>query len=115
MRIQYANGTTMEAALLARTENTIRVAPQGGDDVLEFTHRNGVWISEDLEPVQIQFEWERRGRKPEISEADCVCPQDLAARLVHLLLSGEQEESEVAASLDPLETVLQAAANRMVV
>ena len=112
MTITYMNGTTMEAALLARTEKTLRVAPQGADDVLLFTYLNGAWVSEDCEPVLIEFEWQRRGRQPEISEADCVCSGELASRLIRLLLSGEEEEQT---SQAPLDKILHATYGRMVV
>lgn len=112
MRIEYAHGKTIKAVLLARTDTTLRVAAQDRDDVLVLTSYKGTWVSEDCEPVQIQFEWERRGCKSEASEADCICSKELAARLVHLLLSGEEEESELIA---PLESALGAPANRMIV
>ena len=111
MTIQYRNGNRYEAALIARTENTIRVAPRGADDVMEFTNVNGTWVSEDCEPVQIEFEWQRRGRQPEVSEADCICSEELASRLIHLLLSGEEEATGTA----PLDQLLEATARRMVV
>jgi hypothetical protein len=83
-----------------RHEHTIRVAVKGGDDLLEFQDFNGTWISEDLEPVRIDFEWQKHGRKVEVTEADCICSQELAARLIHLLLSGEEEEGQTAAPPD---------------
>lgn len=110
MTIQYRDGKMIEAALVARTENMLRVAPKGSDDALEFLNVNGTWVSEDCEPVRIEFEWQRRERKPEISEADCVCSQELAARLIHMLLSGEEEPTAA-----PLDKILAATANRLIV
>ena|SRR5579871_3405065 len=98
MTITYKNGTKMEAALLVRTDNSLRVAPKGADDVLQFTIVNGTWVSEDCEPVQIELEWQRRVRRPEVTEADCTCSQELATRLIRLLLSGEETEETNAGS-----------------
>jgi len=112
MTITYANGTTLEAILVTRHEHTIRVAVKGGDDLLEFQDSNGTWVSEDCEPVQIEFEWQKRGRKPEVTEADCICSQELAARLIHMLRNGEEEECEAVISPDTLQ---YAAASGMVV
>jgi hypothetical protein len=112
MIITYANGTTLEAILVTRHEHTIRVAVRGGDDLLEFKDINGTWVSEDCEPVRIEFEWQRHGHQPEVSEADCICSQDLAARLIHLLLNGDEEECEGVAPPDALQ---YAAVNGLVV
>ena len=111
MTIKYANGTKIEAVIVTRRENTIRVALQGGDDVVEFTDVNGTWVSEDCEPVQIEFAWQRRERQIEYSEADFVCPQELAARLIHMLLAGEEPERETVA---PANALLRAAVTGMV-
>jgi hypothetical protein len=56
---------------------------------------NGTWISEDGGPVEVVFEWQRHSRKEAISESDCVCSKELAARLIHLLLTGAEDGSEV--------------------
>ncbi len=112
MTIQYRDGKTIEAALVARTENTLRVAAPGGDDLLEFTNINGTWVSEDCEPVRIEFAWQRPAVKADVTEADCICPEELASRLIHLLLSGEEDVAETAA---PLDIILEATARRMVV
>ena len=90
MTITYANGQTVEAALVARIENRIRVAFQGGDDVVEFTDVNGTWVSEECEPVQIEFHWSRRTRPVNYTEDDFVCSHDLASKLIHLLLNPEE-------------------------
>src|SRR6202171_5450625 len=111
MTIKYANGTKMEAVIVTRGENTIRVAVEGGDDVVEFTDVNGTWVSEDCEPVQIEFAWQRRERQMEYSAADFVCPQQLAARLIHMLLADEEPERETSA---PANSLLHAAVTTMV-
>jgi len=90
MTIHYINKKSIEGFLLARTDNTLRVSIPGADDVLEFTCINGTWVSEDCEPVRIEFAWERKSHQPEVTEADCICPRELAAHLIHLLLNGEE-------------------------
>jgi hypothetical protein len=111
MTIKYANGTKIEAVIVTRRENTIRVAVQGGDDVVEFTEVNGTWVSEDCEPVQIEFAWQQRERQIEYSEDDFICPQELAARLIQMLLEGEEPEHETIA---PAHALLHTAVTTMV-
>ena len=91
MTIRYANGNTREAVLLSRTERTLRVAVKNTDDVQLFTSLNGTWVSEDCEPVRIDFEWQRHTREDAIAEADCICPAELASRLIYLLFSGNDD------------------------
>jgi hypothetical protein len=113
MTIKYPNGTIIEAVILTRDETSIRAAVQGADDVVQLANVRGAWVTEDLEPVQIQFEWQRRGRKPGVSEADCICPQELAAKLLDLLTkdSGDHERKPK----PDCETPLYAVAGRTVV
>ena len=92
MTIAYADGRTLEAVLLARTDNTLRVAVKNADDVLVFSDVNGTWVSEDCEPVRIEFAWQLHSREAAVAEADCICPKELASRLMHLLFSGSNEE-----------------------
>jgi len=92
MILTYANGSRTEAFLLARTENKIRVAVPGCDDPVEFTDIHGVWVSEDCEPVRLEFAWQGKTRQEVLTEADCVCSHELAARLIHLLWSGDEGE-----------------------
>jgi hypothetical protein len=82
MVIRYKDGSEIEAILLSRKEGTIRVAAKDVDDALEFTEVNGAWISDDWEPVQIRFEWERSSQPVMVSEADCICSQELVAELI---------------------------------
>src|ERR1035438_2032788 len=99
MIIRYADGRTHEAVLLSHTDNTLRVAAEDTDDVQVFSDINGTWVSEDCEPVRIDFEWQRHSREEVIAEADCICPKELAARLMHLLFSGSNEAGPKAKSL----------------
>ena len=91
--ITYPNGTVLEAIALSHDEHAIRAIAAGCADVLAFTCIHGTWITEDLEPVAIEFAWQRRGTSPSTSEDDCVCPKKLAARLIAMLLSGSERGS----------------------
>ena len=94
MTIKYANGKTKEGFLLARHENAMRVALEGGHDVAEFVEVQGTWLTEELQPVEITFEWQRHATDAEVlTEAQCICPKDLAAHLMRLLtVDSEAEE-----------------------
>ena len=91
MKIRYADGRAVEGVTLARTANTMRVALQGCDDVAEFINIHGRWISEDCEPVSVEY-GPRRNAPTTLSEADCICPRELAARLIERLLTDSSED-----------------------
>jgi hypothetical protein len=93
MILTYANGSKTEAMLLARSENKIRVAIPGNNDPMELTDVHGTWVSEDCEPVRVEFAWQRKTREEILSEADCICSHELAARLIHLLWNESDEEN----------------------
>ena len=102
MTITYAEGTAVEAILLSHEENEIRAVVAGCDDVLAFHCIDGMWFSEESEPVVIEFAWQQRRASPatSTSEEDCICPKELAARLIWMLFSGgngEEAEEVVAA------------------
>jgi len=102
MTITYSNGKTVEAVLLSRMGDTMRLAVQGGDDVMEFTEIHGTWVSSECEPVSIEFAWQRLDRKPRISEDDCCCSREVAARLIHSLFAGSSEgRIEMDAAIEP--------------
>jgi hypothetical protein len=92
MTIHYSNGKSVEAILLNRTDNSMRVALRGSDDIAEFHEVNGFWVSENCELVDVEFAWMRHAQLPAVTEADCVCSQELASRLIHLLYAGEKPE-----------------------
>ncbi|HUI82113.1 MAG TPA: hypothetical protein VLY24_29530 [Bryobacteraceae bacterium] len=91
MTITYWNGQTIKAALVVRTDNRMRVAIEGADDVTEFNEINGTWVSEDCEPARIEFGFGARAAH-EYQEEDFVCSKDLAAHLIHRLLNPEEDD-----------------------
>jgi hypothetical protein len=86
--ITYANGTVRKAIVLSHEDQELRVVAAGSDEVLCFNCIHGNWISEDAEPVTIEFAWQRRGASYVPSEDECICPKELAARLLQTLLGG---------------------------
>jgi hypothetical protein len=94
MTITYPNGTVLPAVVLSRGEQEIRAIAPGYDDVLAFTRIRGTWVSEDLEPVTIEFERQTAGAPPAYSDDDYICPKELAASLIQTLLGAcERDEA----------------------
>jgi hypothetical protein len=88
MTITYPTGTVLEAILLSHEEDEIRATAPDCDDVLTFTRIRSAWVSEDLEPVAIEFAWQRSARSRVPAEEECVCSKALAAHLISTLLNG---------------------------
>ena len=105
MIIRYADGTTLEAVILSRTDSRIRVAVKGSEDALEFTERGDTWVSEDCEPVQIVFAWQGKTRQEIVREADCLCSHELAARLIHRLRHGDRDDLKHEVPAAPVECI----------
>ena len=95
MTITYPNGKVLQAIVLSHDENEIRASAPGCDDVLAFTCVEGIWISEDGQPVTIAFTWQRRPTPPSFSDPDFICPKQLAARLIGSLLWGLEPDKAV--------------------
>jgi hypothetical protein len=55
MKITNSRGRVFEAAMLAQTDDIIRVVIEGTNDATELRKLNDVWVSEDNEVVHIQF------------------------------------------------------------
>ena len=91
MTIRYTNGQIHEAVLLSRTETTMRLALQGHDDIVVLTLVNDVWVSDECEPVQVDFAWTRHDGAILVREEDCICSHELAAHLIHLLYAGDED------------------------
>ncbi|MEI9974836.1 MAG: hypothetical protein WDO73_23970 [Ignavibacteriota bacterium] len=58
---------------------------------MELTDIHGTWVTEDCEPVRVEFAWQGKTRDQLLTEADCICSKDLAARLLHLLWNADEE------------------------
>jgi hypothetical protein len=104
--ISYPNGTVLQAVVLSYDEHEIRANASGCDDVLAFTRIHDTWISEEIDPVTMTFEWQRTSGVTAPSEEHCVCPKDLAAQLIHSLYNGQNEEaaSDTFCAFDPEES-----------
>jgi len=94
MTIAYLDGRVVQAVLLTRTGDVIRVAIEGADDATEFRKIHEIWVSDDCEPARIEFAWQQMAQEQPITEADCCCSQKLAKRLVDLLLTESQDEDD---------------------
>ena len=96
MTITYPNGTVLPAVVLSRDAEEIRAIAPGCDDVLAFTRIQGMWVSEDLEPVTIAFEYQTAAGAPDAySDDDYICPKELAASLIQTLLGAcERDEAD---------------------
>ena len=90
MTIHYPNGTVLEAVLVSRGSDTLRAWISGDDDARAFTLIGGTWISEECEPVRIEFAWQHREETRVPSETECVCSKELASRLTSMLLVGTE-------------------------
>ncbi len=55
MLIHFQDGRILAAVLLALKGEEMRVAVKDDDDVLEIRLVNGVWITENFEPVTFEF------------------------------------------------------------
>jgi len=91
MTIRYSNGYTVDAILLAREGNCMRVAIREFDETVEFFEINGIWVSQNCEPVEVEFAWMKQSEVPTAVESDCICTPELADRLLRLLWSGDNE------------------------
>ena len=66
MLIRYFDGRLREAILLSLSGQVMRVAIPGTDDAVEFTLRDGQWVSDENGTIEIEFlgamaddEWHR--------------------------------------------------------
>ena len=92
MTIKYSDGRRNEGLILSRGDgdSAMRVALKGVEETVDFVLIAGAWVSENGEPFGIEFAWEHHRRNETVSEENCVCSKELAARLIHLLLNGSE-------------------------
>ena len=92
MTITYQNGIALKAIVLSQTETEIRAMPEASTDALVLTRANHTWVTEDLEPVAIRFDWEQVGAPPVPAIEDCICSPELAATLIYMLFAGSEAD-----------------------
>lgn len=92
MTIKYSDGRRIEGMILTHGNGAMRVALKGADDPVNFAFMAGTWVSEDCEPVEVESTWDQRHPKGSVTEADCICSKEVAARLIHLLLNGSEAD-----------------------
>jgi hypothetical protein len=81
MMITFANGTKVQAVVLARTDQSMRLALRGYRDCVEFTAGpDRTWISESGEIARIGGDHSRTAATETLDEF--LCPQDLVAQLM---------------------------------
>ena len=110
MTITYQNGLSHEAILLSRSETAMRVIVRDSEDVLELRLLSGAWVTEECEPVAIEFASRRQAGVP-MKEEDFICSKDLAAHLIHLLMTDSSEDLTESAAVE--QELLTHAANRI--
>ena len=98
MTIAYPNGAVLKAFVLSHDDHEIRAIAAGYGDVLTFSCIQGTWISEGLERVSIEFEWQSRGATTTTSEDGTVCPK--AARMLRILFGGGEFDATIGETLD---------------
>ena len=91
MKIRYQNGTAIEGMTLVRTGQTMRVAVQGWDDVMELNNIHGTWVSDDCEPVNVEIGMTLEPLA-DYTDDQFICSQELASHLVNLLFSDSNED-----------------------
>jgi hypothetical protein len=91
MTIRYNDGQTSEAVLVSSTETNIRLAAEGREDIVELTRINDIWVSDECEPVQVDFSFPRRATITDVKEEDCICSHALAARLIRMLYPEDED------------------------
>jgi hypothetical protein len=95
MTIKCANGTVCKAIMLSHDQDEIRAVTAGSDDAQILRRVKGTWFSEEIEPVAIEFEWQRTGHRITASVKDCICSKQLAACLIQMLLVGNDGDYPV--------------------
>ncbi len=83
MTITYPSGTVLNAFVVSHDDHELRAVAAGCEDVLAFTRINGTWVSEAIDPVTIEFEWQHRTAVHVLSEDDFICPKEVARELIH--------------------------------
>jgi len=90
MTITYPNGIALQAVLVSRSNDELRAALAGDEDMRVFYRADGGWSTETGERVEIEFAWQQEKAARTPSESECICPKELASRLISILLTGSE-------------------------
>lgn len=91
MRISYQNGAVLEGIMLYRTEESMRVAVKGRDDVMDVRNVHGTWVSDECEPVTMEIGASYQTGM-EYSDDEFICPRSLADQLISLLVDDSVDD-----------------------
>jgi len=94
MTITQPDGTVLNAMLLARDNETLRVLAPHDNDVRVFRLATGGWVDEDNQPVKITFAWEGGAMSSVPDESEFICSAELASRLISLLAGSDGDAIE---------------------
>lgn len=91
MTVTYPNGTKVHCLLLSEEGDVFQVAVAGDNDLRVFRQVDGVWRTEDGQPVQLTY-----GGRPDAAahppdESHFTCSQELGRRLISRLMNGSEE------------------------
>ena len=99
MTITYADGITIDAWPLSTEGDMLRVAVPGQDDVRVFRQVDGIWLSEDGQPVQLTYAWQKDTHVPVMEEEHFICSKELGRQLISSLMSGQEVREDGPAPL----------------
>jgi hypothetical protein len=91
MTITCPDGKASKRFFYRARKSTMRVAVEGAEDAMELSNVRGIWVSDECEPLSIQFAGPRHQAKPALSEDDFCRSHECAARPIHLLFAGDAE------------------------
>jgi hypothetical protein len=94
MTITQSDGTVLNAMLLARDDDTLRVLAPHDTDVRLFRLVTGGWVDENGEPVRITFAWEDGTTSSAPHESEFICSPELVSRLIALLAGPDGDSTE---------------------
>jgi hypothetical protein len=89
--ITYPDGTVLQALLLSNEADEIRVNATRGDEA-SLTRVHDTWVSDQVEPVTIRFEWQAGRATSGPSDAGRICPRELADHLIWAMLGPRRRD-----------------------
>ena len=91
MTVTYPNGTKVHCLLLSEEGDVFQVAVAGDNDLRVFRQVDGVWRTEDGQPVQLTYGGRNDAAAHAPDESHFTCSQQLGKRLISRLMNGSEE------------------------